>query len=172
MTKANVQKNLLLAGISLLVLQIPWFFGAQLLAAKQMTKTTATVIRIDGTHTTCTGDSSRRYDLTCDHSQQLYPVYEYTDAQGHRYVQDDKYFGAYKQNNPLGKLFLKHVGDKVTAYYTHNKPEEVLFMASPYAYTAWFIPAYIALPVFLILGMIPIVRKLLQQAWFRGLFKS
>ena len=44
-------------------------------------------------------------------------------------------------------------------------------MASPYAYTAWFIPAYIALPVFLVLGMIPVVRKLLQQAWFRGLFK-
>lgn len=172
MTVSKIQRKLLLAGIILLVIQIPWFFGAQILASKQMTKTTATVIRIEGIHTHCTGDRSSRRDFTCDHSQRLYPVYEYFDAQGHSYVQDDRYFGEYKQGNPLGRLFLKHVGDKVTAYYTHDKPQEVLFMASPYAYAAWLIPAYLATTLFVVLGIIPIARKLLQQSWFRGIFKS
>lgn len=137
-----------------------------------MTKTTATVIRIGGIDASCTGDRSGRRDFTCDHSQRLYPVYEYFDSHGQRYVQDDRYFGEYKQGNPLGKLFLKQVGDKVTAYYTHDKPQEVLFMASLYAYAAWLIPVYFAATLFLVLGAIPIARKLVQQSWFRALFKS
>ncbi len=40
--------------------------------------------------------------------------------------------------------------DVVAAYYTPDKPEEVLFMASVLAYTAWIIPLYFAVAALLI----------------------
>jgi hypothetical protein len=125
---------------SLLVLQIPWFFGATVLAGKQMTKTTATVIRIDESGSGCGGSR-----MLCDRSNVLVPVYEYFDESGKRYEMDDRYFGAFKRNNPFRPLFGKDVGDTVAAYYPPDNPEQVLFMASLLAYTAWLIPLYLAI---------------------------
>lgn len=160
MTLPKTRKVLLIIGLGLLLLQLPWFFVVQTMVNRTELKTTATVIRIESTDAHCTGDRQGRSDPTCDHSLQQYPVYEYYDATGKRHEQDDRFFGAYKQNNPLRRLFWKEVGDTATAYYTQEKPQEVLFMASPLAYTAWLIPLYIAGPVFIALAMLVIVQKL------------
>jgi hypothetical protein len=153
-------KILAIVGVGLLLLQLPWFFIAQSLVVKSQTKTVATVIRIENMESWCTGDRPGRSDPTCDHSLRQYPVYEYFDLAGQRYEQDDRFFGEYKQNNPLRKLFWRDVGDKVTAYYTPDKPQEVLFMAGPLAYTAWLIPSYLAMCVFLVAILLLIIKKL------------
>jgi hypothetical protein len=144
--------------IGLLVLQVPWYVVIQLYANKTQVKTTATVIRLDKAAADCTGDRRGRPDPTCDHSDRVFPVYEYFDQSGHRYEQDDQYFGEYKENNPLGFL-RKDVGDKVPAYYTKDKPQEVLFMASPYAYTAWLVPLYIASITAAVYGAVIAISK-------------
>src|SRR5581483_9950723 len=126
----TVQKILLPIGVGLLALEIPWFVVTQLLVSHSQVKTTATVIRLDHSDANCTGDAIYGYDRTCDHSDVIYPVYAYRDSTGKRHIQDDRYFGAFKQNNPLGKIFRKKVGDTVTAYYSKNNPGSALFMAS------------------------------------------
>lgn len=160
MKSQKAQKILLVIGVVLLVIQLPWYIVVQAYANKTQYKTIATVIRIDSQATRCTGDRLGRPDSTCDHSDRLYPVYEYFDQQGKRHEQDDRFFGEYKENNPLGKLFLKKVGDKVPAYYTKDRPQEVVFMASPYAYTAWYTPLYIAIPVFIAFGIVFVINRL------------
>ena len=160
MDSPKTQKILLIIGAGLLLLQLPWFFIVQSLVEKTQTRTVATVIRIEGTDAGCTGDQQGRSDPTCDHSQRQYPVYEYFDKSGKRYEQDDRFFGEYKQNNPLRRLFWKDVGDSVTAYYTNNKPQEVLFMAGPLAYTAWFIPLYLAAAPLIAAGVLRVFKKL------------
>lgn len=138
MTAKKVQKIAFIAWVALCILQVPWFIGAQILVSKTQIKTTATVVWISNVGSGCTGRN------LCDRSSRLYPVYEYFDQQGSRHEQDDRYFGEFKQNNPLRGILGKEVGDKVTAYYTPDKPEEVLFMASLLAYTAWIVPSYLA----------------------------
>ncbi len=150
MSLRKTRKILLIIGGGLLILQIPWYPVAQIIADRTLTKTTATVIRIDHTSANCTGDAVYGYDHTCDHSDRLYPVYAYYDQQGNRYVQDDRFFGEFKQNNPLRKILGKKVGDTVTAYYTKGKPAEVVFMASLTAYSAWLIPLFIAVPILVV----------------------
>lgn len=156
----KVQKILLVTGFVLLAVQIPWFFAAQLLASKSQVKTTATVVRIESNGNDCTANSRRSL---CDRSDKQYPVYEFFDEHGTRYEQDDRFFGEYKENNVLGKLFLKQVGDTTTAYYSPGKPQEVLFMASLFAYSAWIIPSYFAALVFLALGLLFLHRKLREH---------
>jgi hypothetical protein len=87
-------------------------------------------------------------------------VYRYTDQQGQRHEHDDRYLDAFKQNNPLGKLFLKQVGDTVPAYYTKDKPDDVTFMASAAAYTAFLIPLYLAVPVLAAYGIALVIPRL------------
>ena len=155
----KAQKILLIIGVGLLVLQIPWYFVVLAAGNKTMTKTAATVIRIDRIPSNC-------YGSFCDRSDTLFPVYEYVDQQGRRHEQDDRYFGAFKQNNPLGKLFMKRVGDTVAAYYTKDKPDEVVFMASVAAYTALLIPLYLAVLVLIAYGLVltvPLLDKLVQR---------
>jgi hypothetical protein len=144
MTAQKVQKIAFIVWVTLVALQVPWFIGAQILVGKTEVRTTATVVRIANADANCT--STR----LCDRSSRLYPVYEYFDQQGKRHEQDDRFFGEFKQNNPLRSIFAKQVGDVVTAYYTPNKPDEVLFMASLWAYTAWIIPSYFALAALLV----------------------
>jgi hypothetical protein len=151
-TAKKVQKIAFVTWVALGVLQVPWFIGAQILASKTQVKTTATVVRIASTGPNC-------ISRACDRSSRLYPVYEYFDEQGVRHEQDDRYFGEFKQNNPLRGILGKEVGDVVTAYYAPGKPEEVLFMASPLAYTAWIIPSYFALGALLIWGGAIALRK-------------
>lgn len=159
MTLKRTQKILLIIGVALLAIQLPWYYAVQAYTNKTQTKTTATVIRIVSEDSGCTGDRPGRLDPTCDHSPREYPVYEYYDDSGQRYEQDDRFFGEYKQNNPIRGLFWKEIGDSVTAYYTTDKPEEVIFMAGPLAYTAWIIPLYLAIPTFIAGGVITIVNK-------------
>jgi|GEM_PF-2471636 len=156
----KVRKIILIIGCALLVIQLPWFFVVQAMVTKSRVKTTATVIGIVSEDAGCTGDTAARADSTCDHSARQYPVYAYTDASGHRHEQDDRFFGEYKQNNPLRGLFWKDVGDTVTAYYSKDKPQQVLFMAGPLAYTAWLIPLYSALTLFGGMGIIYAIQKL------------
>lgn len=160
MTLPKSQKILLIISIGLLLIQLPWFFVIQSIVNKSQVKTIATVIRIESNDAGCTGDRPSRPDPTCDHSPREYPVYEYYDNSGKRYEQDDRFFGEYKRNNPMRELFWKDVGDKVNAYYTKDKPQEVLFMAGPLAYTAWLIPFYIAIPVFTAFGVVFVINKL------------
>jgi len=159
MSAPKAQKILLIIGVGLLLIQLPWFLVVQAIVNKTQTKTTATVTRIESEDAGCNGDRPGRPDPTCDHSPREYAVYEYHDNTGKKYEQDDRFFGEYKRNNPLRGLFWKDVGDKVTAYYTKDKPQEVLFMAGPLAYTAWLIPLYIAIPTFIALGVISIIQK-------------
>jgi hypothetical protein len=160
MTLSKAQKIILVIGIGLLIIQVPWFLVVQSIINKSQVKTIATVIRIESKDAGCTGDRLGRPDPTCDHSPREYPVYDYYDNTGKRYEQDDKYFGEYKRNNPLRGLFWKDVGDKVTAYYTKDKPQEVLFMAGPLAYTAWLIPLYVAILTFITLGILTTIQRL------------
>jgi len=147
MNVRKTKKVLSVAVLLLLLVQLPWYLVVQQIVNKTQTKTTATVIRIESKKTICTGDRSNRLDPTCDRSPREYPIYEYFDESGNRLEQNDEFFGEYKQNNPLRVLFWREVGDTVPAYYTKDKPEEVVFMAGPLAYTAWLIPLYLALPV-------------------------
>jgi hypothetical protein len=158
-TLKKAQKILLITGLVLLVNQPPWYFGVQAFVNKTQTRTTATVIRIESEDARCTGDRPGRPDPTCDRSPREYPVYEYYDKTGKRYEQDDRYFGEYKQNNPIRGLFWKEVDETVTAYYTTGKPEEVLFMASPLAYTAWLIPLYLAIPTIITGSIIATINR-------------
>jgi hypothetical protein len=146
MNPHKIQKVLCIIGIALLVIEIPWFIVTQIIADKTQTRTTATVIRVDHTAANCTGDSGARPDPTCDHSDILYPVFEYYDKQGMRHVQSDQYLDGFKQNNPLGKIFGHQVGDTVTAYYTNGKPDQIVFMDGLLAYSAWLIPLFLAIP--------------------------
>src|SRR4051812_12656731 len=118
MNSQKAQKILQIVGMVLLVIQLPWYFVIQAFVNKTQNKTTATVIRIERQPSVCSGDRYGRLDPSCDHSDRLYPVYEYFDIHGKRYEQGDRFFGEYKKGNPLGKLFLKKVGDKVPVYYT------------------------------------------------------
>lgn len=154
------RKILLIIGIGLLIIQLPWYFVIQSIVSKTQTKTTATVIRIESIDAGCTGDRPSKPDPTCDHSPREYPVYEYFATSGKRYEQDDRFFGEYKQNNPLRVLFWKDIGDKVTANYTKDKPQDVLFMAGPLAYTAWLIPLYFAVPVLIAFGVLIVIQRL------------
>jgi hypothetical protein len=160
MSLPKARKILLVIGVGLLLVQIPWFLVIQAIVNKTQVKTVATVIRIESKDAGCTGDRPDRPDSTCDHSPREYPVYEYTDASGKRYEQDDRFFGEYKQNNPIRGLFWKDVGDKVTAYYTKDKPQKVLFMAGPLAYTAWLIPLYVSIPILIAMITLVIIQKL------------
>ncbi len=160
MTIPKAKKILMIFGLGLIVIQLPWYLVVQSIVNKTQTKTTATVIRIESKDAGCTGDKSSRPDLTCDHSPREYPVYEYSDASGARYEQDDRFFGEYKQNNPLRGLFWKDIGDKVDVYYTKDKPQEALFMAGPLAYAAWLIPLYIAAPVLIATGFLFVIQRL------------
>ncbi len=138
------KKNKALVVLSILfVVQAVWFGVVEYFVNKSQTKTTATVIRIENVGNTCNfiGRS------LCDSSDLLYPVYEYYDLNGKRYVKDDRYLGEFKKNNPLRLIFGKQVGDKVTAYYTSDKPEEISFMGGIFSYVAWFIPLYITVIV-------------------------
>lgn len=164
MALPKTQKILLIIGVGLLLIQLPWFFAIQSIVNTSQVKTVGTVIRIESKDAECTGDRPGRPDPTCDHSPREHPVYEYYDSSGKRYEQDDRFFGEYKRNNPLRGLFWKDVGDKVTAYYPKDKPQEVLFMAGPLAYTAWLIPFYIAIPVFAAFGAILVINKLKKQS--------
>lgn len=155
----KIQKILFIAGTALIIAQMPWYIAVQAYVNKTQVKTSATVIRIDRKDAGCTGDRAGRPDQTCDHSDRLYPVYEYFDQHGVRHEQDDKFLGEYKENNPLGQLFLKRVGDEVPAYYTKDKPEEVVFMASPYAYTAWLLPLYLAITTVVVWGIVFVINK-------------
>lgn len=159
---SKAQRILLIIGIVLLVIQLPWFFIVQSIVDKTQTKTVATVIRIESMGAGCTGSPSykRQIDLTCDHSQREYPVYQYYDTSGARHEQDDRFFGEYKRNNPLRGLFWKDVGDTATAYYTKDKPKEVIFMAGPFAYTAWLVPLYVATPMLIASGALVVIQKL------------
>jgi hypothetical protein len=156
----KARKILLIIGIVLIIVQLPWYVAVQTYAGKTQARTTATVIRLDRKEPGCTGDTYIRPDRTCDHSDRLYPVYEYFDLTGKRYEQDDRFFGEYKEDNPLGKFLQKHVGDTVTAYYTRGKPQEVIFMAGPVAYTAWLLPLYLALPVFIAFAVCYVISRL------------
>ena len=159
----NKFRNLLVISIIVLFgIQLPWYFVVQYIVNKTQTKTIATVIRIEIKDAGCSGDLRSKYSVTCDHSKRRYPVYEYFDSTGKKYEQDDRFFGQYKQNNPLKKLLLKKVGDKVPAYYTKNKPQEVLFMASPFAYTAWLIPLYVSFAALVLTGIITFIIKYKQ----------
>ncbi len=159
MKNYKAQKILLTVSTVILFVQLPWFFVVQAIVNRTQTKTSATVIRIESKDAGCTGDRIGRPDPTCDHSLRQYPVYEYYDVTGKRYEQDDRFFGEYKQNNPIRSLFWKNVGDKVTAYYTKDKPQEVLFMTGPLAYTAWLIPLYLAIPTFIAYVVIMAINK-------------
>ncbi len=156
----KAQKILLVIVVGLLIIQLPWFLVIQSVINNTQAKTTATVIRIESKDAGCTGDRPGRSDPTCDHSPREYPVYEYYDSSGKKYEQDDRFFGEYKQNNPIRGLFWKEVGDKVTAYYTKDKPLEVIFMAGPPAYTVWLIPLYVAIPVLIAATALVIIQKL------------
>ena len=160
MKPRKAHKILLIIAAGFLLLELPWFFVAQLIANRTMTKTEATVIKIVTLDSGCPDAPGRRQNYLCDHSDRQYPVYEYFDKSGKRYEQDDRFFGEYKERNPLRILFWKDIGDKVTAYYTNDKPQEVLFMAGPAAYTAWIIPLYLAIPVFIVAVVFYIKNKL------------
>ena len=140
---------LIILGI-LLLIQLPWYFVVQAIVDKTQVKTVATVIAIGHEAANCTGDAYAQdgHDPTCDHSDRLYPIFSYVDQSGKKHVQSDQFFGEYKQDNPVGKLFGKKVGEKVTAYYSKNQPDKPLFMDSLLAYTAWLIPIFIAILVF------------------------
>jgi len=153
----KVRKFLLLAGVCLLLIQLPWFFVVQAIVNRTQTKVTATVVRIENMENGCTGRYRRSF---CDRSPRQYPVYEYFDESGQRYEQDDRFFGEYKQNNPLRKVFWKEVGETVPAYYTNNKPGEALFMGGPFSYAAWLIPLYVAVIVFIAFAALVLVNKL------------
>lgn len=155
MTLPKARKILLILGLVLLLVQLPWFFVVQHMVNTSEVKTTATVIRIESSGSNCTETTN-----LCDHSPREYPVYAFYDTAGHRQQQDDRYFGEYKQHNPLRALFWKNVGDKVTAYYPKDRPDQVLFMAGPLAYSAWLIPLYIAIPVFFAAGVLYVIQKL------------
>jgi hypothetical protein len=159
MTLQKSQKILLVTGLVLLAVQLPWYFVVQAFVNKTQVQTTATVIRIESAGAGCSGDRVGRPDPTCDHSQKEYPVYEYFDKAGNKYEQDDKFFGEYKKNNPLRGLFWKDVGERVKAYYTEDKPKEVLFMAGPLAYAAWLLPLYIAAPTLITAGIITLILR-------------
>jgi hypothetical protein len=150
-SKNRLTRTLFLVAGILLVIQIPWFFGATAIADKQMVKTTATVIRVDSVYV---GRGSARSVS----GKTLIPVYEYYDRAGNRYEIDDRYFGSFKENNPLRGLFLKQVGDKATTYYPPEAPDQPLFMASLLAYSAWIIPLYLTIPVVAIGGVSYIFR--------------
>jgi hypothetical protein len=153
MTARRIQKITFMAWVGLFILQVPWFIGAQMLVGKTQVKTTATVVRISSAGPGCTS-------RVCDHSSRLYPVYEYFDRQGTRHEQDDRYFGEFKQANPLRGIFGKEVGDKVTAYYTPDRPEEVLFMTGPLAYSAWILPSYFASAALLVWAGAIVLQKI------------
>lgn len=148
MKKLNPKKIVIGIGLGLLVVQVFWFIGVQAYANRTLIKTTATVVRVERQYSGCA--VSQKF---CDRSDRLFPIYEYFDQSGKRYLQDDRFFGEYKQNNPLRKIFGKEVGDTVTAYYTNDNPKDVIFMASLTAYTAWLIPLYLSLP-FLMVGLV------------------
>ncbi len=146
--------------LALLIIQIPWFAAVDMIANATSIRTTATVIRLESQDANCTGDQPGVPDWTCDHSDRLYPVYEYYDEEGVRYELDDRFFGEYKENNPLAKLFLKQPGDQVTAYYSEDNPGGALFMSTPLAYTAWLIPIYASVPVLFVYAVWTLLPKL------------
>lgn len=137
----------------LVVLEIPWFIGVQSKIARELTKTTAKVVRIDHYPSHC--PDNRNSVIQCDTSDILVPVYEYRDSSGVVYEQADRFTGEYKARNPLRFLFDKQIGDKVTAYYTNGIPTEVSFVAGPFAYVIWLVPiilaGFLALPLFIYL---------------------
>jgi hypothetical protein len=159
MTSRKAQKVLLIIGTALLVIEIPWYIVIQVIVDHTQTRTTAVVIQMSRTDTICTGDTPLQNDPTCDHSYLVYPVFAYHDQQGKRYVKSDQYLDGFKQNNPLGKLFGHHVGDKVTAYYTNGKPDQVVFMDGLLARTAWIIPLFLAIPALLIGFILYLVNR-------------
>ncbi len=147
-------KILLALVICLLLLQLPWFFIAQAIVNKTQTKTTATLIRYDSRPSNC-----RPRSTFCDPSVILYPVFEYYDTQGNRLEGDGKYLSEFKKANPLRFIFAEDVGDKVTAYYTPDKPSEVLFMTGIFAYPFWLIPLFLALPLLAVSGVLYMVYR-------------
>jgi len=132
------------------IIQIPFY----LYGIKDQVRTTATVIRIDRSDAGCTGDRPYRQDPTCDHSDRLVPVYEYYDLQGNRYEQDDRFFGEYKENNPLIGLLGVELGDEVPAFYTEDNPEQILFMSS---IVSWMSSVFLPITAGILLGIIGIV---------------
>ena len=97
MALRKIQKILLIAGVALVVVQVPWYFAVQAYVNKTQNRTTATVVKIVSMDAGCTGDWIGRPDPTCDHSPREYPVYEYYDDRGQKHQQDDRFLGEYKQ---------------------------------------------------------------------------
>ena len=141
MSFVKAEKILKIICLTLLVVQIPWYVTVQIIVNRTQSKTTATVISVQRKSSGCPFTRNN----ICDGSDKLIPVYEYYDSKGTRHEVDDRFFGEFKQNNPLRIIFGKEKGDKVTAYYTKTKPDEVLFMTGPFAYTAWLIPLYLTI---------------------------
>ena len=156
MTTIKIQRLVRTACIILLLIQVPWYIAIQIIVNKTQSKTTATVINVERKTSSCPYTRNN----ICDGSDKLIPVYEYFDTQGIRHEVDDRYFGEFKQNNPLRIIFGKEKGDKVPAYYTKGKPEEILFMTGPFAYTAWLVPIYLIITLTLPLAGLYIYNKL------------
>lgn len=156
MKKPKTPKILIIISLLLVVVQIPFY----LYGIKDQVKTTATVIRIDRSGAGCTGDRPGRPDPTCDHSDRLVPVYEYFDSDGNRYEQDDRFFGEYKENNPLRRVFGVEVGDEVPAFYTESNPEQVLFMSS---IASWMTSVFLPATAGILLGFVGIVWLLITD---------
>lgn len=154
MNKPITPKILIIISIILVAVQVPFY----LYGMKDQVKTTATVIRINRSGAGCTGDRPYREDPTCDHSDRLVPVYEYYDIKGDKYEQDDRFFGEYKENNPLRGLLGVEVGDEVPAFYTEDNPEQVLFMSS---IVSWMSSVFLPATAGILLGFIGVIWLLI-----------
>lgn len=159
MKKRKAAKILLIIAGILIAIQLPWFLVIQTIVNKTQIKTKATVIRIDKKETVCTGDRAGRLDRTCDHSDIVFPVYEFFGPDGTRYEKSDEYLGEYKENNPLWKIFGREIGETATVYYEASKPETAVFMTGLPAYTAWLIPLYLSFPVLISSGVLFLISR-------------